>query len=195
MNGMIGARGTDGKRPGPGTVPDRGEAAGGDCPRSCRSQATPEPGTVPGPSLRSGPGTVPDLARPDLARPDLARPDLALPGLALRADLLLAGGILLGGLALCGVRALANRAALEAAGPPPEPEAVAHRVDLAAAGLADLQLLPGVGPRLAARIAEERAAGGPFRSLEDLDRRVAGVGPARVRWWRGRVALPPEEAR
>lgn len=68
-----------------------------------------------------------------------------------------------------------------------------HRVDLAAAGEAELQLLPGVGPRLAARIAEERAAGGPFDSLEEMDRRVPGVGPARVRWWKGRVELPPQE--
>jgi len=104
--------------------------------------------------------------------------------------------VLLGaGLSLCGARALGRRAALDAAGPPPDPQAVTHLVDLAAAGEAELQLLPGVGPRMAATIAAERAAGGPFASLEEMDRRVPGVGPARVRWWKGRVELPREEDR
>ena len=91
------------------------------------------------------------------------------------------------GLALCGAAALRRRAELAAAPPPPGPEAVTHFVDLRAAGEAELMLLPGVGPRLAERIAVERAAGGPFASLEEVDRRVPGVGPARVRWWRDRV--------
>jgi len=68
-------------------------------------------------------------------------------------------------------------------------------VDLAAVGEAELRLLPGVGPRLAERMAAERAAGGPFADLEDLDRRVPGVGPARVGWWRGRVEFPRKEDR
>jgi competence ComEA-like helix-hairpin-helix protein len=53
-------------------------------------------------------------------------------------------------------------------------------VDLNAAGAEELQRLPGVGPVLAGRILEERAAGGPFRSVDDLVR-VPGMGPARVR--------------
>jgi DNA uptake protein ComE-like DNA-binding protein len=148
MNGMIGARGTDGKA------------------------AT---GTVPGSSCL---GTVPGSSR-----------------LPRYADLLLAGGLVAAGIGLCCAKAAARRADLADAGPPPDPAAVTHRVDLAAAGEAELRLLPGIGPRLAERMAAERAAGGPFADLEDLDRRVPGVGPARVRWWRGRVELPRKEGR
>jgi len=39
-----------------------------------------------------------------------------------------------------------------------------------------LTLLPGVGPRLAARIAAARREGGPFRDAADLQR-VKGIGP------------------
>jgi competence ComEA-like helix-hairpin-helix protein len=41
---------------------------------------------------------------------------------------------------------------------------------------ADLELLPGVGPRIAAAIARERAERGGFERVEDL-LGVAGVGP------------------
>jgi DNA uptake protein ComE-like DNA-binding protein len=119
------------------------------------------------------------------------RPDGCKAGtLAGRADALLAGAVVAAGLLLCGARALGRAASLAAADPPPDPAAVAHRVDLATAGPAELMLLPGVGPKLAAALAGEREARGPFASLEDVDRRVPGVGPARVRWWRGRVAGP-----
>jgi competence ComEA-like helix-hairpin-helix protein len=53
-------------------------------------------------------------------------------------------------------------------------------INLNSAGPDELQRLPGVGPVLAGRILEERAAGGPFASVEDLVR-VPGMGPARVR--------------
>jgi len=53
-------------------------------------------------------------------------------------------------------------------------------IDLNAATLADLELLPGVGPKLAARIAEARAArGGAFGSVSDLQA-VSGIGPAKL---------------
>ncbi len=39
--------------------------------------------------------------------------------------------------------------------------------------------LPGLGPVLSARIIEARGLA-PFRSLDDLDRRVYGIGPAKV---------------
>jgi DNA uptake protein ComE-like DNA-binding protein len=53
-------------------------------------------------------------------------------------------------------------------------------IDLNAATLADLELLPGVGPKLAARIAEARAArGGAFGSIADLQA-VSGIGPAKL---------------
>ncbi len=113
------------------------------------------------------------------------------PGwLARRADVLLAAGILFGGLALCGARAAGRAAELAAAGPPPETASVAHRVDLWSASETELRLLPGVGPRLAERIAAERGAHGPFASLEDVGRRVPGVGPVRLGRWRGLVVEP-----
>jgi competence ComEA-like helix-hairpin-helix protein len=51
--------------------------------------------------------------------------------------------------------------------------------DLNTASASELELLPGVGPVLAARIVVERADGGPFRSLEELSR-VDGIGPALI---------------
>lgn len=40
----------------------------------------------------------------------------------------------------------------------------------------ELSLLPGVGPALARRIAEDRARRGPYGRAEDLQR-VRGIGP------------------
>ena len=54
------------------------------------------------------------------------------------------------------------------------------RLDLNAAGPAELVRLPGVGPVIAERIVTERDAHGPFASVEDLTR-VPGLGAARVR--------------
>lgn len=42
-----------------------------------------------------------------------------------------------------------------------------------------LEALPGIGPALSGRIVAARA-GQPFRSLADVDRRVKGIGPAKV---------------
>lgn len=53
-------------------------------------------------------------------------------------------------------------------------------IDLNAATLGDLELLPGVGPKLAQRIAEARSArGGSFDSVADL-LAVSGIGPAKL---------------
>jgi competence ComEA-like helix-hairpin-helix protein len=53
-------------------------------------------------------------------------------------------------------------------------------IDLNAATLGDLELLPGVGPKLAQRIAEARTArGGAFGSIADLQA-VSGIGPAKL---------------
>ena len=49
-----------------------------------------------------------------------------------------------------------------------------ERIDLATATAADLDRLPGVGPKLAERIVAQRALG--LTTLEDLDG-VSGVGP------------------
>lgn len=52
-------------------------------------------------------------------------------------------------------------------------------IDLNTATAAQLELLPGVGPTLAARIVQDRQANGPFKSVDDLDR-VKGIGPGIV---------------
>ena len=67
--------------------------------------------------------------------------------------------------------------------PEPEPALWEHdypRVDVNAAGLDELQRLPGVGPVAARRILDEREANGPFETVEALTR-VPGFGPAKVR--------------
>ena len=53
----------------------------------------------------------------------------------------------------------------------------AWRVDLDHAGPDELELLPGVGRALAARIVQDRAARGAFGGPEGLDR-VPGIGAA-----------------
>lgn len=49
-------------------------------------------------------------------------------------------------------------------------------INLNTASAAELELLPGVGPALAARIVEYRREHGPFGSIEELDL-VRGIGP------------------
>lgn len=49
-------------------------------------------------------------------------------------------------------------------------------INLNSASIAELDLLPGIGPALAERIVSERARGGRFTSLRDLQR-VRGIGP------------------
>ncbi|MFC1613938.1 ComEA family DNA-binding protein [Gemmatimonadota bacterium] len=52
-----------------------------------------------------------------------------------------------------------------------------------------LERLPGVGPRLAARIVEERLSNGPFDGPEDLAARVSGIGMATVASWGERMSF------
>lgn len=54
-----------------------------------------------------------------------------------------------------------------------------ERIDLDRAAAEELTRLPRIGPALAARIVADRAAHGPFRSLDALER-VSGIGPATV---------------
>lgn len=51
-------------------------------------------------------------------------------------------------------------------------------IDLNTAGLATLQKLPGIGPKLSQRIVDVRAQA-PFKSVDDL-RRVPGIGPKTI---------------
>ncbi len=50
------------------------------------------------------------------------------------------------------------------------------RIEVNTATEIQLNALPGIGPALAARIAEDRATRGPFESIDDLAR-VHGIGP------------------
>jgi DNA uptake protein ComE-like DNA-binding protein len=60
---------------------------------------------------------------------------------------------------------------------PPPFQASSHRVDLRTAGVAELQVLPGIGPTRATAIVLERLRRGPFDGPGALDR-VDGIGPA-----------------
>jgi competence protein ComEA len=51
-------------------------------------------------------------------------------------------------------------------------------IDVDRASAKEIEALPRIGPALAARIVTEREANGPFLSLEALDKRVKGIGPA-----------------
>lgn len=68
------------------------------------------------------------------------------------------------------------------------PLAPGERIDLNGADAAELARLPRIGPALAGRIVADRAARGPFRRFEDLDR-VPGVGPKLLEAIRPHAAL------
>lgn len=72
-------------------------------------------------------------------------------------------------------RAQGQRDAAPAGSSPVDGEVSDLPVDVDAAGAAELDALPGIGPSLAARIVADREARGPFGSLDGL-RRVKGVG-------------------
>jgi competence protein ComEA len=57
-------------------------------------------------------------------------------------------------------------------------------IDLSSAPVAELALLPEVGPQLAARIVADRALHGPFATIDELAR-VHGFGPAKLEAIRG----------
>ena len=61
-------------------------------------------------------------------------------------------------------------------------------IDVNLADAAELASLPGIGPSLAAAILADRAANGPFPSVEALDR-VKGIGPSTVERLRARVVV------
>jgi predicted DNA-binding helix-hairpin-helix protein len=53
-------------------------------------------------------------------------------------------------------------------------------IDINSATASELELLPGIGPVLAARIIEERNVSGGFKSINELDR-VKGLSPRRLK--------------
>lgn len=68
------------------------------------------------------------------------------------------------------------------------PEEESGPIDLNAATAAQLQELPGVGPKTAARILEYRRLHGPFRNIEALQQ-VRGVGERTVEKIRPQVRI------
>jgi competence protein ComEA len=69
-----------------------------------------------------------------------------------------------------------------------QPPAIATKINVNTASASELELLPGIGPALAARIIEHRTQHGPFRSVADLDK-VKGIGPAKLRKLREHAAV------
>lgn len=63
-------------------------------------------------------------------------------------------------------------------------------IDPNRAGPEDLQLLPGIGPKTAQKIIDERERR-PFARLEDL-RRVSGIGPKKLEQLRPYLVFRPE---
>src|SRR5262249_39725312 len=59
--------------------------------------------------------------------------------------------------------------------PSKKEESLKSPIDINQANWQELQQLPGIGPKIAQRILDERAKS-PFESVEDL-RRVSGIGP------------------
>src|SRR5438445_5410288 len=75
------------------------------------------------------------------------------------------------------------------AAPSKKAEALRGPIDLNRAPAEELQKLPGVGPRLARRILEERAKA-PFQAVEEL-RRVSGIGAKTLEKLRPYVTVRP----
>ena len=55
------------------------------------------------------------------------------------------------------------------------------RVDLNTATATQLESIRGIGPSMSKRILDERKRNGPFTSPQDFARRVAGVGPKKLK--------------
>jgi competence protein ComEA len=77
-----------------------------------------------------------------------------------------------------GQQVLVGAAAPEA-GAPTAQAGVGSSISINAADATQLQELPGIGPVTAQAIVDEREAGGPYASVDDLDR-VRGIGPATI---------------
>jgi competence protein ComEA len=63
-------------------------------------------------------------------------------------------------------------------------------MDINRATALEIEALPGIGPKLARQIVEDRTANGPFRSAEDL-LRVKGIGQAKLEQIKGLIIFRP----
>lgn len=73
-------------------------------------------------------------------------------------------------------------------------DGIGYRVDINRAGVAELSLLPKIGPKLAARIVAHREANGPFQSTDDLAK-VRGVSRRMVAAMHDLITLGPASSR
>lgn len=69
----------------------------------------------------------------------------------------------------------AARSESDSAEPSDTPQALNRLININEATPGELELLPGIGPVLAARIVEDRTRNGPFTTFDDL-LRVPGIG-------------------
>lgn len=115
-----------------------------------------------------------------------------------RSAPLAASGALLACLALASLARPRGDPPVVRRDPPAEPAGSEQRerllasepIDLNLATVGDLELLPGIGPTLGARIVEEREGGGRFRSVDELTR-VRGIGPRTLERLRPLVSVAP----
>lgn len=63
-------------------------------------------------------------------------------------------------------------------------------IDINRATALEIEALPGIGPKLARQIVEDRTANGPFRSPEDL-LRVKGIGQAKLEQIKDLILVRP----
>jgi competence ComEA-like helix-hairpin-helix protein len=111
--------------------------------------------------------------------------------LDLRADRVIAIALCIACAVVVGVVLLEQRAReRESAHDLPQ----ASVIDLNSASIAEIELLPEIGPALAARIVESREKDGPFLSPKDLDR-VRGIGKGTIERVTPLVeCVPPKDA-
>jgi len=87
-----------------------------------------------------------------------------------------------GNLTPAGKEPLSRKGDLSPASPAP--------IDINHAAAEELEALPGIGPKLARQIVEDRTANGPFRAREDL-MRVKGIGQAKLERIKEMIVVRP----
>jgi competence protein ComEA len=154
--------------------------------------------TVPGsPADPSAPaGTILVAVTGRVVHPGLVRlPD----GARVQDALAAAGGVLPGtDISFLNLARKLTDGELLVVGVSPPPQAVdgaaagtaagAGRVNINTGTVAELDTLPGIGPALAQRIVDYRAAHGPFHSIDEL-RKVSGIGDAKFAEIKDRVTV------